>query len=49
MTHSELRGKMRIKLKIVADLGLRSRVGFLFASGPLMGAGAGNTAPNRNV
>jgi hypothetical protein len=49
MTHSELRGKMHIKMKIAAGLGLRSRVGFLFASCPLMGAGAGNTAPNRNV
>ncbi|AML38361.1 Hypothetical protein EAG7_04630 [Klebsiella aerogenes] len=32
MTHSELQGKMRIKLKIAADLGSVSRVGFLFAS-----------------
>jgi hypothetical protein len=31
MTHSELQGKIRIKLKIAADLGNVSRVGFLFA------------------
>ncbi|QBG06257.1 hypothetical protein DA718_03185 [Klebsiella huaxiensis] len=31
MTHSELQGKIHIKLKIAADLGIASRVGFLFA------------------
>ena len=29
MTRSELQGKIRIKLKITADLGLCTRVGFL--------------------
>jgi hypothetical protein len=29
MTHSELQGKIRIKLKIAADLGNVFRVGFL--------------------
>ncbi|AFN34356.1 hypothetical protein HMPREF1502_0645 [Klebsiella sp. AS10] len=29
MTHSELQGKIRIKLKIAAGLGMTFRVGFL--------------------
>ncbi|KDS01880.1 hypothetical protein SEEH4316_24290 [Salmonella enterica subsp. enterica serovar Heidelberg str. RI-11-014316] len=56
MTHRELQGKMVIKEEIVADLGLRARVGCFFASDPGMAyAGAGLAAgvefiaPYRNV
>jgi hypothetical protein len=42
MTHSELQGKIRIKLKIAADLGSVFRVGFLLC--PAEGQTGGGAA-----
>ncbi|EBX2085277.1 hypothetical protein DRE50_14965 [Salmonella enterica subsp. enterica serovar Hadar] len=56
MTHRELQGKMVIKEEIVADLGLRARVGvFLLLTlvwhmpGAGLAAGVEFIAPYRNV
>jgi len=46
MTHNELRGKIPIKLKIAADLGSVSRVGFfLLVSCPWAGQVAERSYP----